>query len=641
MSRGKELRPWVPATVSPPEFTVRAVVLGIVLCVLFGMANAFLGLKIGLTVASSIPCAVISMAVLRKLWRGGTILENNIVQTVGSAGEALAAGLIFTVPALFFLAEGGPTKGARPLTLWEIFVLVSAGGVLGVLIMVPLRRQLMVKEHGVLPFPEGTACAEVLIAGEEGGARAKFIFAGLIAGAGYRFAMKGLALFRDTVAWTFDGFHKAGISFELTSLLLGVGYLIGLEVCAVMFAGGVLGDMVLVPLIEFVGHSGTATFSVDGVQKAIGAMSHDEIRDVFIKYIGAGGVAMGGLMSLFRSMPEIVSSFKHSLRGYRTASGDAGDETPRTDRDLGMGVILGGTALSLGLVFFTFDIGWQGLVAALVLSFFFVAVSSRMVGLIGSTSQPVSGMTITAPLGTALVYSVSGVAAGPGATAAILVSSVVCMAICLSGNIAQDLKTGTLVGGTPRWMQLGEVLTTFAFAAVAGVTLYLIHDAYGIGSKDAPAPQARLMADLVRGVMGGDVPWALLGFGGLIALVCSCIGVSALSFAIGLYLPVSTSTGVIFGGLLAYFAERSSRTRGTDEPSKRGTLLASGIVAGDALMGIVLAGLLVAFSGKNPLDLRTLPEGPNLLEDTLTLGAYALLCVGVAVPVFRRTITRG
>jgi putative OPT family oligopeptide transporter len=638
MSQAKELRPFVPAHESPREFTVRAVVLGIVLCVLFGMANAFLGLKIGLTVASSIPCAVISMAVLRGLLRRGTILENNIVQTVGSAGEALAAGLIFTVPALFFLGgEAGLAKDSRPLTLWEIFVLVSAGGVLGVLIMVPLRRQLMVKEHGTLPFPEGTACAEVLIAGEEGGARARQIFFGLIAGGLYRFAMKGTNLFRDTVSWTFDGFYKAGISFELTSLLLGVGYLIGLEVAAVMFAGGVMGDLVLVPLIDYVGHTATQTFGIGADAKTIAQMSHDDIRDTFVRYIGAGGVAMGGLMSLARSMPEIVSSFGASLRGYRGAAGEGGAaDVPRNDRDLGMVFILGGSAASLALVFFTFDVGWQGILSGLVLSFFFVAVSSRMVGLIGSTSQPVSGMTITALLVTALLYSMTGWAKGPGATATILVSSVVCMAICLSGNIAQDLKTGTLVGGTPRWMQLGEVVTTFAFAAVAGVTLYLIHEGYGIGSKEAPAPQARLMAQLVGGVMGGEVQWALLGIGAIIALVCQCIRVSALSFAIGLYLPVSTSTGVIFGGLLAYFAERASRKRGEDGPSQRGTLLASGIVAGDALMGIVLAGVLVAAGGSNPMALRELPDGKNYVEDTITLVCYAALCVFFAWQVFGR-----
>jgi len=607
--------------------------IGTLIGIIFGATNSFLGLKTGLTVSASIPAAVMSMAILRGLFKTGTILENNIVQTLGSTGESLAAGVIFTIPALVFLGI--------QLSKFDIFLMAVMGSMLGILLMIPLRQYLMVKEHKNLPFPEGTACANVLIVGEEGGVKARHVFYGILVGGLYRFAMIGLKLWREVPGWSFAKLHKAAISFELSPILLGVGYLIGPRIAAAMLSGGLLGWFVLIPLFDLIGGGSSTTLYPGPVP--IGQMSSDDIWNYYIRYIGAGGVAIGGLISLLAAVPTVVSSMRQGLSGLSQTGLKA--STLRTEQDMPLSIVGALSLITILLMFFLpqFGMGVVGTLIAVVMSFFFVTVSSRMVGLIGSTSQPVSGMTITALLFTALVFVAMGKTGEGGMAAAITVGAIVCIAICLSGDMAQDLKTGALVGATPKKQQWAEIIGMIPTAVFTGWILALLHRAYGLGSRELSAPQARLMADLVQGVMGGQLPWGLLTLGASIGVVVELLGVPALPFAIGLYLPISTSSPIIFGGVIAYAVSRFSRGQLMKSRQETGMLFSSGLIAGDALMGIVIAALTVipvtlASGQRIPLIARIAlrrPEEGGVGEDIASIAIFGLLCLLLSFTIFR------
>jgi putative OPT family oligopeptide transporter len=599
------LVPYVAPAARTAEFTVRAAVLGALLSLTFGMVNSYLALKIGLTVSASIPSAVLSMAILRGILRRGTVLENNVVHTIASAGESLAAGVIFTVPALLFL-------GLSP-TGFEIFLLGATAGLLGVLTMIPLRHTLTVERHGELPFPEGTACAMVLIAGDKGGASARPVFGGILGGALYTFLGRGLRLWGDTVFWSLGPLHKASIGFELSPMFLGVGYLIGPRIAATMLGGGLLGWALLIPFFDALG----ARAVWFGLPPTIDALDAKEIWRTAVRYVGAGAVAAGGMVSLVRSLPAMRASLLHLLASLRPAETVAA----RTDRDLPGGVVLGGiTLLALGLWLLPwFHMHLADALLAVAFAFFFVVVSSEIVGLIGTTSQPVSGMTITALLVTAFAVLLSGRTGTEGSAAAIRVAAVVAVSIALAGDMSQDLKTGALLGATPWKLQVGEMVGTAVAALRAGWVLFLLHKAYGIGSALLPAPQAKLMATLADGVMQGDLPWRLLGLGAGLALVAEALGVASLPFAIGLYLPITTSAPLVLGGLAAWLLHR--RPQASDR-RERLTLLASGLVAGDALMGIGVAALVVG-GLSDRLALRA--PGSGGWEDAATLVPFVIL----------------
>lgn len=610
------LVPYISADRTIPEFTVQAVVLGAVLSLTFGMVNAYLGLKIGLTVSASIPSAVISMTVLRGMLRRGTILENNIVHTIASTGESLAAGIIFTIPALIFL-------DLNPRGFF-IFLVGMTGGLLGILMMIPLRHSLTISEHHVLPFPEGTACAKVLIAGDTGGANARPVFLGLALGALYQFLMKGLRLWQDTVLWSFSSLHKATIGFELTPLFLGVGYLIGLPIARGMFMGGVLGWFVLIPLFDLL--AGTAVGNVFGLGEDIHQLTAFPIWSKYVRYVGAGAVATGGIISLLRALPAMRQSLRQALHGLY--AGPEQHHLPRTEHDLPGIVVVGGTVV-LGLWLWLLPTFQLDLIAALLavgFAFIFVVVSARMVGLVGSTSQPVSGMTIAALLATSVVLLATGHTGTAGMGAALTCGAVVCIAIALAGDMSQDLKTGALLGATPRYLQMGEILGVGVAALRAGWVLFLLHQAYTLGSEALPAPQAKLMATLVQGVMNSDLPWTLMLLGGGFALVAEALRIPSLTFAIGLYLPVTTSASLILGGLVSWWPHRTTTADPTLPNQERATLFASGLIAGDALMGIGIAGLVV--SGLDQaLAVRT--AGDGALEDILTLLPFVALAWGL------------
>ena len=580
-------KPYIPAEKSLPEFTATSVILGILLAVLFGGANAYLGLRVGMTVSASIPAAVISMGVIRVILKKDSVLENNMVQTIGSAGESVAAGAIFTMPALFLWASEWGTSAP---SLVEIAIIAAIGGSLGVLFMVPLRKALIVQEHGVLPYPEGQACAEVLLAGEEGGEKAGIVFKGLGLAAAYKFVTDGLKLFPSEVHYEIPAYKGSGVGIDVLPALLGVGYICGTKISSYLFAGGVLGWFVLMPLIVLFGQNVTlfpASVSVAELYAADGSFA---IWSNYIKYIGAGAVAAGGVISLIKSLPLIVRTFRDAMKGY--GKGNAGSDL-RTDKDLPMKAIILGV-VALALLIWLIPIVPVNLFSAILIvifGFFFATVSSRMVGLIGSSNNPVSGMTIATLLVTAMILKATGQVGQAGMTAAIAIGSVICITAAIAGDTSQDLKTGYIVGATPWRQQIGELIGVVASAVAIGAILYLLNAAWGYGSTELPAPQATLMKMIVEGVMGGNLPWTLVFAGAFIGIVVEVLGIPVLPFAVGLYLPIHLSTPMMIGGLVRLFLEKK---KGMGEKAKKdmidnGVLYCSGLIAGEGLVGILLA----------------------------------------------------
>ena len=573
---GDKYEPYVSPHTLIPEFSIRATILGIVLGIIFGAANAYLGLRVGMTVTASIPVAVISMGILRGVFKKGTILENNIVQTVGSAGESLAAGIIFTVPALILL-------NMTP-SLTTIFLIAALGGFLGVLMMIPLRNVLMVKEHGNLPFPEGTGCAEVLVAGEEGGAGIRKVFAGVGLGAVYKLLMdsSALGLWSDSPEGKIPFYKSAAVGMDTYPALLGVGFIIGPRISALMLAGGALGWLVLIPLISALGASSSA--AIYPATELIRNMEPGDIWNWYIRYIGAGAVAVGGIISLVKSFPLLVQSFGKGL-GVTDKTG------LRTRKDLPKWLVLVG-CLALAVTIWgvpQLDINLVGAILLVFFTFFFVTVSARVVGLIGGSSLPISGMTIAALLATSLVFTAMGWTGAAGKFAALSIGAVVCVAISCAGDISQDLKTGYLLGATPYRQQISELFGVITSAMIIGIVVMLLHHSFTIGSEQLPAPQATLMKLVVEGVMDQNLPWTFVLCGAFIAVVVELLGIPALPFAVGLYLPMSLSTPIMVGGVVRWIVERKGSKAEIKERRENGVLWSSGLIAGEATIGILLA----------------------------------------------------
>ncbi|MGQ9665135.1 MAG: OPT family oligopeptide transporter [bacterium] len=580
-----EFIPYIKSEENVSEFTVRAVVLGSILAIVFGLANAYLGLKVGMTVSASIPAAVISMAVLRGLFKKGTILENNISQTIGSSGESLAAGIIFTIPA-FFMWDYFPSS-------WTIILISLLGGFLGILFMIPLRRYLIVQEHCTLPYPEGTACAEILKAGDKGGEKARLVFIGVGLSALYKFLMSGLKVWKETASWFVSSIKGMEIGIDLTPALLGVGFIIGPKIASYMLAGAVLGYLVISPLIAFIGAN--LNVPIPPAEDLISMLSPGEIRSYYIRYIGAGAVAIGGLLSLLRACPIVFRCFKlgfqEMFKGFKFLPDK---NNLRTEQDIPMSVVIAGAIIIaiLMLLIPQIHIGIIGMLIVVFFSFFFVTVASRIVGIVGSSSSPVSGMTIATLLITCLIFVGLGQLGIPGMIGAMSVGSVVCIAICMAGDASQDLKTGFLVGSTPYLQQIAEFIGVIIPALFMGGVLMLLHKTMVIGSDKLPAPQATLMSFVVKGVFTQSLPWAFVGFGAVIAVVVELLGISALPFAIGLYLPLSLSLPIMVGALIYYVVQKTSKQTLLKIREERGILFSSGLVAGDALVGVLIAFLI-------------------------------------------------
>ncbi|AZB41007.1 oligopeptide transporter, OPT family [Bacillus sp. FJAT-42376] len=577
--------PYVPSSKSLPELTVTAIVLGIILAVVFGAANAYLGLRIGLTVSASIPAAVISMAILRGLFRRNSILENNIVQTMTTAGEAVGAGAVFTLPALF-LWDVDVSQGL-------IIFVVLTGGFLGVFMMVPLRQLLIVREHEILPYPEGTACAEVLKSGEEGGNSAKLIGLGLLIGGAFKALGDGFKLFKTEVETGITNFKNAVIGIDTLPALLGVGYIIGPRVAGQMLGGGLLAWIVLIPAIGFFG--GGSDAAIFPAEAPISELDAWGIWEGYIRYIGAGAVAVAGLITLVKSLPTLFSSAFATFKGVRDNRGNLKAAPIRTEQDIPMKyVLLGILALVLIIAFVPVThIGIIGAVAIAIFGFLFVSVASRIVGVVGSSSSPVSGMTIATLLIVTVVYKATGFSGMDGMVAALLVAAIICTALAVAGDISQDLKTGYIVGGTPWKQQVAMMIGVVASGSLIGFILILMDNAYTMGSADLPAPKAALMKILAEGVLGGDLPWDLIFIGAAIAVTLEFFGMNSLVVAVGIYLPVHVSTPIMIGGFVRFFIEKFSKNKEVlAERTDRGTLFASGLIAGEALIGVVIAILL-------------------------------------------------
>lgn len=601
----KKFQPYIPADKVMPEFTVVSVILGALLAILFGGANAYLGLRVGMTVSASIPAAVISMGVIRKILKRDSILENNMVQTIGSAGESVAAGAIFTLPALFMWADEGLCSVP---TLVEIGLIALCGGVLGVLLMVPLRSALIVKEHGVLAYPEGQACAEVLIAGEEGGAKASTVFTGLGIAAVYKFIADGLKLFPSEVDYSVSAYKGAGVGMDVLPALAGVGYICGVKVSSYLFAGGTLAWFVIMPLIALFGSEliiYPASVPVSQLWAEGGTWA---LWSNYVKYIGAGAVATGGILSLIKSLPLIVRTFRDAIGGY----GKNGTSSLRTEQDISMKTLVIGVvimAVALWLIP-SIPLNFFGALIVIVFGFFFATVSSRMVGLIGSSNNPVSGMAIATLLIATLLLKSTGTVGADGMVAAITIGSLICIIAAIAGDTSQDLKTGFLVGATPKKQQMGELLGCIISALAVGGILYLLNAAWGYGTADLPAAQASLMKMVVEGVMGGQLPWALVFTGVFIALVVEVLGVPVMPFAIGLYLPIHLSTPIMAGGLLRWYLEKRkyASEKAKNDCIQSGVLYTSGLIAGEGVVGILLAVFAI------------IPMGVNAAGEALSLG---------------------
>ncbi len=596
----KKFQPYVPADKVMPEFTVVSIVLGAILAIVFGGANAYLGLRVGMTVSASIPAAVISMGVIRKILRRDSILENNMVQTIGSAGESVAAGAIFTLPALFMWAKEG--MGNAP-GLVEIGLIALCGGVLGVLMMIPLRSALIVKEHGVLAYPEGQACAEVLIAGEEGGAKASTVFSGLGIAAVYKFIADGLKIFPSEITYDISAYKGSGVGIDVLPALAGVGYICGAKVSSYLFAGGILGWLVIMPLMVLFGGDAimfpVTDKTINELILSPGGVSN--LWSNYLRYIGAGAVACGGVLSLIKSLPLIVRTFKDAMGDYgkgRTAS------TLRTEQDIPMKVVLLGVLLVAIVLWLVPAIPLNLFTALIVIvfGFFFATVSSRMVGLIGSSNNPVSGMAIATLLISTMLLKATGTVGIEGMTAAIVIGGIICVIAAIAGDTSQDLKTGFLVGATPKKQQIGELIGVAVSSVAIGAILYLLSMAWGgYGSNDLPAPQAMLMKMIVEGVMGGNLPWNMVFAGVFIAIVVEVLGIPVLPFAIGLYLPIYLSVPMMLGGALRWFLEKRKYASEKDKNDtvQSGVLYSSGLIAGEGIVGILLAVLAIIPAGLN------------------------------------------
>jgi putative OPT family oligopeptide transporter len=654
-----EFRTYVSAEESPKEFTIRAVILGALFGLLFGAVTVYVGLRAGLTVSASIPISVLSISILRAFGRS-TILENNIVQTTGSAGESLAAGVMFTIPALIFLGFGSE------FTFWRIFPLAILGGWLGVLFMVPIRRQLIVKEHGNLSFPEGTACADVLVAGERGGSFAGRVFWGLGLGGVYTFLMKTVLAWTEQPEGRPTWFPGASFRANITSEYLGVGYIIGPRVSGILFAGGIISWLVMMPAIKFYGQlAGNTPIYPSTIP--IPLMSPDDLWRSYIRPMGAGAVAAAGLITLLRTLPTIISALRAGLKDVRAEGTGLPSSSSRIDRDVPMRWVILGSIVIVAMmwVLLTFHpmkdaatFWWQNLFAGIfvvVFGFLFVTVAGRISGLLGNSSNPISGMSIATLMATCAIFFLAGWTAPNYAVLALMIGGVVCIAAAIAGATSQDLKTGYLVGATPFWQQMGLLVGVTVSTVAIGATLNLMNKglekyiptpipvsiqalpsgvkierdsfpyqnknyvlinslgsheipdgeylydastrqiefqwAQGIGGDKAPAPQARLMATVINGILNQRLPWRLVLMGVALVIAVEILGVRSLAFATGSYLSIATTGAMFAGGLVRWLVEITTKKKDESEASP-GALYSSGLIAAGGVFGLL--GIIIA-----------------------------------------------
>ncbi len=582
--KGDDYIPFVPTSEVMPETTGYSFIIGILFACMFAAANTYLGLKVGMTISAGIPGAILGIGLLKAVFKRNSILEANFVASLSAMGESIAGGIIFVLPALILLGFG--------LSIIQVAIVTVVGGIMGVFFITPLRRFLIVEEHGELVFPEAMAAAEVLVAGSAGGSGFRTVLTGIGAGGIYKFIAGGLGFWPESASYTFTRYQGTQIGVDALASLLGVGFIIGTKSSALMFGGGVIAWFAMIPMISFIG-TGLATPIFPGTIP-ISEMSAGEIWSNYIRYIGTGAVATGGIISLVTSLPAIVSSFKQSLAGIGAKNGGKVD---RMNVEAPLLWVVGAAAFGFLATWLVPVIGGGllGGASALIFSFFFAVVSARMVGIIGASSNPVSGMTIATLLVVTTLLKITGVVGDEGIKTALLIAGVVCVAIAVAGGTAQSLKTTFIIGGNPKKVQTGMFIALAVASVVAGGVVLLLDKAYGIGTPQVAAPQASLMKLIVEGIMTAQLPWTLVLVGAAIAIFCALASIPILPVALGIYLPISLSAPVLIGGIIrkiveAKFKENEERKAGSVE---RGILLASGLVAGDALIGILIAALAV------------------------------------------------
>ncbi|MBQ3551149.1 MAG: oligopeptide transporter, OPT family [Clostridia bacterium] len=627
MEKQNNFKPYIAADRVTPELTVTSIIMGILLAVVFGAANAYLGLRVGMTVSASIPAAVIAMGVIRVIMRKNSILESNLVQTIGSAGESLAAGAIFTLPALFLWANEDIMD---PPSMLTITVIALLGGLLGVFFMIPLRNALIVREHGTLPYPEGQACAEVMLAGEEGGSKASTVFKGMGFAALFKFIIDGLKLVPGEVSYEGPRLYPGAVGTQVYPAVMSVGYICGPRISSYMFAGGLLNWCVLIPMMVMFGgaYFSDALGGGKTVAEVYAAGGAGGVWSSYTRYIGAGALAAGGIISLCKNLPLIVRTFVGAIKGFSV--GGAG--TLRTEKDINMKIVLIAILVLTLAVWLVpaIPVSLVGAIIVVIFGFFFATVSSRMVGIVGSSNNPVSGMAIATLLIATLILKMTGEVGAAGMQAAIAIGSIICIVAAIAGDTSQDLKTGYLLGATPKKQQIGEVIGVIASALAIGATLYLLNEAWGFDSPQLSAPQATMMKMVIEGIMNGNLPWGLILIGVFIAIVAEVVGIPVLAFAIGVYLPVQLNACIMVGGIIRWVVDKIKDENKRKEAVNNGILFSSGMIAGEGIVGLLLAVLAVLGVDK-VLDLS---DNLNLPTWGSNLGGIAMLGLVILSFVF-------
>ena len=616
-----EFKPYIPADKITPEFTITSILTGIILAIVFGAANAYLGLRVGMTISASIPAAVIAMGITRIIFKKNSILESNMVQTIGSAGESVAAGAIFTMPALFLWAKEGLIEQPSILT---ISLITLCGAILGVLFMIPLRNSIIVQEHGTLPYPEAQACAEVLLAGEKKGSTAKAVFSGMGIAALFKFIVDGLKAAMGAITVPLKSF-KTEFSAEIYPAVLGVGYICGFKISSFLFAGGLLAWFVMIPLIVAFGGNTVLFPSTISVAELYAAGGAGAIWSQYVRYIGAGALAAAGIISLVKSLPLICKTFASAIKGLKGTDSSGSNE--RTSHEINIKAVIIGifiTAMAIWLLP-PLQAGIVSAILIVVFGFFFATVSSKMVGLVGSSNNPVSGMAIATLLISTILLKISGDIGAHGMVSAITIGSIICVIAAIAGDTSQDLKTGYLLGATPKKQQIGELIGAVISALTIGGILILLNSAWGFGSKNLAAPQATLMKLVTEGVMQGNLPWSYVFIGAMCTVVFELLGLPSLAVAIGIYLPIELTATIMIGGFLRKLMDRKNKASSCE--NSKGVLFCSGLIAGEGLMGVLLAILTVTkITDKISVGAK-LPEGLRLAGSIIILAALIALIV--------------
>ena len=621
-----EFKPYIPANKITTELTVTSIITGIILAIVFGAANAYLGLRVGMTISASIPAAVIAMGVTRIILKKNSILESNMVQTIGSAGESLAAGAIFTMPALFLWAKEGLIEQPSILTISLITV---CGGILGVLFMIPLRNSIIVQEHGTLPYPEAQACAEVLLAGEEKGSEAKAVFAGMGVAAAFKFIIDGLKMVPEVISIPLKAL-KTEFTTEIYPAVVAVGYICGYKISSFLFAGGLLAWFVMIPAIAVFGGD-TVLFPANcSVAELYAAGGASAIWSNFVRYIGAGALAAAGIISLIKSLPLICKTFASAMKGLKNSTGVNSDD--RTSKDLSIKFVLIGVLVVVLAIWLLPPIQ-AGLVSALFIvlfGFFFATVSSKMVGLVGSSNNPVSGMAIATLLIATILLKITGDTGSHGMVSAITIGSIICIIAAIAGDTSQDLKTGYLLGATPKKQQIGELIGAVISALTIGGVLILLNTAWGFGSKELSAPQATLMKLVTEGVMNGNLPWNFVFIGAACTVIFEILGMPSLAVAIGIYLPLELTAPIMIGGVLRKIMDKKNNSSSSE--SSKGVLFSSGLIAGEGLLGVLLAILTVAGIADKIAFGAAIPNVVRVIGSVVVFALLLVLMVKYALP---------